>query len=179
MHCVSPPTPKIHKGLYFGHMDVCSLHDTETDIALVHACKEPCHRKAAGYSVRSLPSDHPHYLSVEKDNHLYLNLIDPPVPLFQLKSFHIALEFAMRQLPVRPLYIHCNQGQSRAPSLAMLIMAKLLGELPDESYVAARTAFEAEFPYSPGKGIETFLTENWDKISVPPPVHAHRHGIPQ
>ena len=179
MHCVSSPTPKIHKGLYFGHMDVCSLHNAEADIALIHACKEPCHRKAAAYTSRSLPSGHPHYLSFEKDHHLYLNLIDPPVPLFQLESFHIALEFAARQLPARPLYIHCNQGQSRAPSLAILVMAKILDSLPNESYSTARTAFEAEFPYSPGKGIETFLTENWDKISAAPLVRAHTPDTPR
>ena len=130
------------------------------DVAIVHACKEPCHRCAAGYREKSLPSTNPHYLSLERGLDLYLNLIDPPVPLFKPESFKIFFDFVDRQIAVRPVRVHCNKGESRAPSLALLYRAKR-GSLPDENYEAARAVFERDNPYKPGKGIEMFLKENW------------------
>lgn len=131
---------------------------------IIHACKEPCHRSAAGYSNASLDKNNPDYLYVEKPGHLYLNLIDPPVPLFKIESFQHALGFA-RRAGSRPLHIHCNQGQSRAPSLAVVLMAKHYGVLPNTSYEAARAAFEQRFPYAPGLGIASFLSDNWNPIN--------------
>jgi hypothetical protein len=53
---------------------------------------------------------------------------------------------------------------SRAPSLALLYMAKRLQLLPDTDYVCARRVFEQNFPYSPGKGIETYLSSEWASL---------------
>jgi hypothetical protein len=36
----------------------------QTGWATVHACKEPYHREALGYSSRGAPKDHPEYLVV-------------------------------------------------------------------------------------------------------------------
>ena len=99
---------------------------------------------------------------------MWLNLIDPPIPLFQLESFLIFLEFMRKQHQDEvPVLIHCNQGQSRAPSLASLFLAKGLAVIPDETYNAAKTAYyeqhDRQFFY-PGLGIKTFLTLNWNKI---------------
>lgn len=163
MHAILPTPNQLFKGLYYGDMHTCTA-SLPKDIAMIHACKEPCHRKALNYSIRSLPTDHPHYLAYENQHHLYLNIIDPPIPLFKLESFKIALNFSQRQISTRPLYIHCNQGQSRAPSLTLLIMAKIMRTLPNESYMAARKIFEEDHPYQPGAGIERFLCENWKKL---------------
>lgn len=146
--------------LYFGDLDCCGTHE---DWAVVHACKDPCHRKAVAYAGK-IETTHPHYLSLEKPHHLYLNLIDPPFPLFKLESFSLFFDFVDREIAARPVLIHCNQGQSRAPSLVLLYMAKRLGLLPDESYKAARDVFEKKFLYTPGKGMETFLHENWASL---------------
>ncbi len=148
--------------LSYGDIDAC-VHEKTHALAIVHACKDPCHRCAAGYTEKSLPTDHPHYLALERGNHLYLNLIDPPVPLFKLESFVRFFEFMDRQIAHRPVLIHCNKGESRAPSLALLYMAKR-GFLPGESYAQARATFEEKFPYKPGKGIENFLKENWNVL---------------
>jgi predicted protein tyrosine phosphatase len=62
----------------------------------------------------------------------------------------------------RKLLIHCNQGESRAPSLAMLFMAKGLSAINNVSYESARSEFEKLYPrYNPGKGIETYFSRNW------------------
>ena len=65
----------------------------------------------------------------------------------------------------RKLLIHCNQGESRAPSLAMLFLAKGVFSIPDTSYEVARLEFEKLYPrYNPGKGIETYFSKNWSQL---------------
>jgi hypothetical protein len=145
-------------------------------LAVVHACKT-CHARRVGYK-GSLKSDHPNYLwdevtSGKKDSggDLFLNLIDPPVPLFKLESFKKFLDWATpRYEKGDTILIHCNQGESRAPSLALLLVAKL-GLNSSGSYQAALNEFKGKpsepgvFPnYKPGKGIETFLTEHWNEL---------------
>lgn len=144
--------------------DLSGCRHDDGGLSFVHACKEPCHRHAAGYQQRSLESQHQHYLSVEKPHHLYLNLIDPPVPLFKLQSFALFFDFVDREIAIRPVLIHCNKGESRAPSLALLYMAKRLRLLPDDSYQTAADAFSACFPYKPGKGIAAYLQEKWNDL---------------
>jgi len=150
-------TPK----LYFG--DLVAGHRPPTDAAVVHACKDPCHKKAVGYD-KQLDSFHPEYLYRVQGTHLYLNMIDPPVPLFKREMFQKFFEFVDAQMAERPVVIHCNQGQSRAPSLTLLYMAKRMQLLPDTDYFSARRAFEQRFPYTPGKGIETYLSAEWASL---------------
>lgn len=128
----------------------------------VHACKSPCHQRALGYQ-KSLPKNHPHYLVYEFPNNLYLNMMDPPGPLFMHQLFTKFLRFARGHWEGEgKLLIHCNQCESRAPSLALLFMAKVLGILPNESYGLAFQEFVKQYPlYSPGRGIQTYLWENW------------------
>ena len=56
--------------------------------------------------------------------HLFLNMIDPDTPLFKPPLFDSALSFIDRYFPTRKVLIHCNKGNSRAPSLALLYLAK-------------------------------------------------------
>jgi len=140
------------------------------DWAVVHACKSPCHQRAVGYQ-GSLPSTHANYLVLSSDQNLYLNLIDPPRPLFMPASFEAFLEFAKREWAAgRKLLIHCNQGESRAPSLALLFLAKRLQVLDNISYHAARLEFEKLYPsYKPGLGIQAYLANNWLDINAASP----------
>ena len=123
---VMPMRILINERLSFGNESACT-HITDGTIAVVHACKEPCHRSSVGYSTRTIPSNHPNYLVLERGHHLYLNLIDPPQPLFMMPSFEAFLKFVDHEIVDRPVLIHCNQGESRAPSLTLLYMAKRLG----------------------------------------------------
>jgi predicted protein tyrosine phosphatase len=134
-------------------------------LPVVHACKSPCHQQAVGYR-GSLPNSHPNYLVLQRDDDLYLNIIDPPVPLFKAETFERFLAFARTKYNSgASLLIHCNQGESRAPSLALLFLAKHIGALPDSSYEDAKQVFERLFPaYQPGIGIQRFLADNWVAI---------------
>ncbi len=59
-----------------------------------------------------------------------------------MPSFEAFLRFVDREIPERPILIHCNQGESRAPSLTLLYMAKRLGLLPSNSYAAPQKAIQ-------------------------------------
>ena len=156
------PIQMITPQLGFADQSGCLAHPA--GFAIVHACKSPCHQQAVGYT-KSLPKTDPHYLSYQSGNDLYLNLIDPPQPLFQMESFQTFFRFVDFQIARRSVLIHCNQGESRAPSLALLYAAKRLNLFPDESYAAARATFEKQFPYKPGQGIVTYLTVHWKELN--------------
>ncbi len=131
----------------------------------VHACKSPCHQSAVGYR-GNLHSTHPHYLFFEEENNLYLNLVDPPIPLFKIESFQAFLKFTQNKYKQnKSIFIHCNRGESRAPSLALLFLAKILNKISNESYESSLKDFIklCSF-YNPGKGIRTFLKNNWNSL---------------
>lgn len=154
---------KVHDRVFVGDDADCRAAQ-RADITIVHACKT-CHQAELKYT-GSLSSVDTKYLSHERDNELFLNLIDPPVPLFKLQSFEIFLQRTSAHYAAgESILIHCNKGQSRAPSLALVFLSKRLGVIGNGSYARAREDFEALYPsYEPGKGIETFLTEHWQEI---------------
>jgi hypothetical protein len=154
---------KVHDRLYIGDLPTCRSGSSE--LAVVHACKSPCHQRSVGYT-GSLPSQHPNYLSLVQPYDLYLNIIDPPVPLFKVESFIQLLQFASKHYDGgASLLIHCNQGESRAPSLALVFLSKHLKAIPGESFSAAREVFTSLYVgYRPGLGIQKFLEANWELI---------------
>ena len=149
--------------LFIGNENDC-FHDDRPGWAVIHACKNPCHGGAVGYT-GSLPPSHPNYLQIRRGSHLYLNLIDPPKPLFKPESFYSALNFTDEYIGSRNVLIHCNQAFSRAPSIALLYLAKRVQVIRDSSYAAAFEDFLKLCPgYMPGAGIQTFLIANWDSL---------------
>lgn len=155
---------EVGAGLFVGTEQDC-FRESRDGWAVVHACKNPCHAQAVGYR-GSLPSDHQHYLLLRKDRHLFMNLIDPEAPLFMKESFTGFRSFASEHSGAGTnILIHCNQGLSRAPSLALLFLARDVGEIPDGSYRAARRAYEEMDPaYDPGEGIQNYLRDNWTEL---------------
>lgn len=131
------------------------------EIAIIHACKT-CHKKELGYH-GSLSAEHPHYLVYEKENHLFLNMVDAPVeflPKFANPMFKEAMNF----ITAKKILIHCNQGLSRSPSIGMLYLATK-NIIPDGDYESAANAFIAIYPdFSPGNGIKQYMKNNWDYL---------------
>ena len=132
--------------------------------AVVHACKEPYHRQALGYSRRGAPKSHPEYRVAHRGNRLMLNIVDAPNPeLFAKEMIDAALNFIDEALTkgLRVL-VHCNEGVSRSPSIALLCMAARLRVLPTESLEAAEDQFKAIYPnYRPKPGIRGHLRQYW------------------
>ena len=146
--------------LFVGSEIDCFFYE-KPDWAVVHACKSPCHQRIIGYK-GSLQQNHPNYLIYEHGAHLFLNIIDPPVPLFKPQLFHTALDFINQHIQARKVLVHCNNGLSRAPSIALLFLAKRSREVSNESYVKAVSDFKKLYSfYRPGRGIATYLSQNW------------------
>ena len=154
---------KVYDRLYVGSERDC-FH-SRPEWAVVHACKNPCHVNAVGYK-GSLPKNHHNYLSLERGANLYLNIVDPDIPLFMPQTFVDFMNFSQKHYSEgMNLLIHCNLGESRAPSLALLFMAKGLHVISDRSYEEARKEFQLIYPeYMPGLGISTYFTDNWNEL---------------
>lgn len=146
---------KVADRLYFGDESLCS---NSNEISIVHACKNPCFAKVV-LSERCNSN-----LIYNRGHHLFLNMIDPDRPLFILRSFESFLQFVDIEIINMDVVIHCNKGESRSPSLALLYMAKRLNLLPTASYDSAATLFSNKFPYNPSRGIKIWMRNNWDKI---------------
>lgn len=102
----------VHDRVYVGTEVDC--RQAEEGWAIIHACKSPCHQAAVGYK-GNLVNSHPNYLILERDRDLYMNLIDPPVPLFMRESFDQYLRFAACHWQGGAnLLIRCNKGESCA-----------------------------------------------------------------
>ena len=100
--------------------------------AFIHAAKEPYHREFLGYTGRAAPKDDPEYLFARRGFRLALNLVDAPDPAYIPKVvIDAALAFIDEHgAKGRNVFIHCNMGVSRAPSIAFLWMATK-GLFPD------------------------------------------------
>ena len=153
---------KIHERVFVANDLACSKGNS--GLAVVHACKT-CHQRVIGYS-GNLQKTHPNYLVLEQDYDLFLNIIDPPARLFMPQLFTSFLSFATKHWGGgKRLLVHCNKGESRAPSLALLFLAKRLSVINKTSYQSARIEFELLYPqYKPGQGIEIYFIKNWDTI---------------
>lgn len=58
--------------------------------------------------------------------------------------------------------VHCNLGQSRSPSIAMLYLGVHTDRLPLESFEAAKLAFLEIYPsFAPAGGTQGYLQRRW------------------
>lgn len=131
---------------------------------VVHACKEPYHRQALGYTGRGAPKSHPEYLVATRDNRLILNMVDVDNPAYIPKEIiDAALLFIDQSLSAgKQVLVHCNQGMSRSAGITMLFLAKQ-GLIAQSSFVEAEQQFKALYPpCDMAMGIRGFLVKNWD-----------------
>ena len=131
---------------------------------VVHACKEPYHRQALGYTGRGAPKTHPEYLIARRGDRLILNLVDADDPNYIPKEIiNAALDFINEGLTNRiKTLVHCNQGESRSPAIAFLYLASHTDKIPKSSLEEAESAFREIYPnFNPGKGIHGFFAAYW------------------
>jgi len=157
---------EVHQNLFVGNQSDYDFKVSKQDgWAVVHACKEPYHRLFLDYKGRGAPKDHPEYLLAKRGNRLALNIVDVDNPAFFSKEEMIepALDFIDEALSRGlKVLVHCNQGESRGPSLALLYMAARLGAIPSESLEAAEEKFRSIYPfYNPKYGLREHLRQNW------------------
>jgi hypothetical protein len=156
---------EVYPGLFVGDQRECPLNRAPRagQWATVHAYP-PCYREVLGYTTPGAPEGPEQYL-VRRDAHLLLNLPDAHRPEFIHKEALIdpALAFIDEERAAgASILIHCEQGWSRSPSLALLYLATRLGALPNESLSAAEAQFRRLYPgYAPGYGIWAHLRDYW------------------
>jgi len=131
--------------------------------SVVHACKEPYHRRELGYTTNGAPKGHPEYLIAKRENRLILNLVDAPNPAYIPKEIiDAALEFIHKELSEgRKVLVHCNLGESRSPSIGLLYLA-IHTEKLSKKFAIAENEFRQICPsYNPGGGMKGFLVKYW------------------
>lgn len=134
--------------------------------SVVHACKDPYHRQALGYSGRGAPKDHPEYLIARRNNRLILNLVDVADPAFIPKEcVDAAIDFTSEALTSgRKVLIHCNKGGSRAPSIGLLYLIARTPRIEAQSFADAEAEFRALYPaYAPARGVQEFARQRFSE----------------
>lgn len=121
---------ELFKNVYIGNeADYYQIQNTP-DWAVLHCCKHPFHCLFVGYKGNLSPM-HPDYALKRLGNEMALNLVDmdrfsPTYLDFNRKMFEVAFAFLDEYREKRyKILIHCNQGESRAPTLGMLYVARL------------------------------------------------------
>ena len=156
---------EIFKNIFIGTDQECSFNPP-SDLAIIHACKNPCHAGAVGYR-GSLPSNHPYYLVMENGQNLFLNMVDMErelSPIYTNPIMKAAIAFIEKHIGERKILVHCNQGMSRSPSIALLYLARI-GAIPNDTYSNAAIGFQKIYPYfNPGRGIALYMNNNWEEL---------------
>lgn len=133
----------------------------------IHACKEPYHRQALGYTGRAAAKTHPEYLIARRADRLILNLVDVDDPNFiRPEIIDAALDAIRDNVQRSKILLHCNQGQSRSPGIALLYLLKHTDVLDQRDMAAAIVAFRTIYPpYAPARGMAEYIRLNWHRYA--------------
>jgi predicted protein tyrosine phosphatase len=133
----------------------------------IHACKEPYHRQALGYTGRAAAKTHPEYLIARRNGRLIVNLVDVDDPSYiSLEIIDAALDAIRDNIQQSRILLHCNQGQSRSPGIALLYLLKHTDLLAQMDKAAAIAAFRAIYPpYAPARGMAEYIRLNWHRYA--------------
>lgn len=153
---------EVSPNLFVGTDRNCNFGNAN-DWAIIHACKSPCHTTFVGYK-GSLSSIHPNYLIAEDKNNLVLNMVDMEkelLPKFTNPIMEASIHFIEKHIQDKKVLVHCNQGMSRSPSIALVYLARK-NKIINASFEEAYFDFTNLYPnYQPGKGIHKYLSKNW------------------
>jgi predicted protein tyrosine phosphatase len=156
---------EVHPNLFVGSQDDEAAIRGQVGWFVVHACKEPYHRQALGYTSQGAPKQHPEYLLAERPGRLILNLVDvAQVSFVAPVIIDTAICAIDRHIGGSKVLVHCNQGFSRSPSIALLYLLKHTDALGSHEYAAGVRAFQALYlSYAPAQGMADYVRQNWEK----------------
>jgi len=147
----------------YGNLWVGSLEDSnlinKKEYAIIHATKSSFD-KSFGQVI------------YEVENELFLNWVDSKEAKYfdfnncGISVFEKTLNFIDKWINSKKIFVHCNEGISRSPSIIMVYMAKRMGVITNKDHVFTEREFTDNFypSYFAGKGISDFLFKNWFKI---------------
>ncbi len=159
---------KVYENIYVGGARAKGLLKI-SEYSLV-CVSSKIHYQLHGWTKGFSYQNNPCYLTCPKDGFLSVNWVDAAARFYNWQGKGVAtfievLDFIDEELKKgKKMYIYCDQGISRSPSVALLYLAKRLHIIPDTSFEEARENFLLLYPmYSPG-GIADFIKENWEVI---------------
>ena len=134
---------------------------------IIHACKEPYHRQALGYTGRAAPKSHPEYLIASRLGRLILNIVDAAdVAYIPSEIIDAAIAAIQQNVAATKVLVHCNQGLSRSPTIAFLYMAKHTDRYRSMDFASAVDEFRRIYPaYAPAAGMSEYARLNWSKYA--------------
>ncbi len=153
--------------LYIGSL--IDLNKTnEKEWAVIHATQTIHYRIFGWNRTTNKPDrDHPNYIYYEKDNKLSLNWVDGAAHLYKwsgTETFIKTLDFIDKWISKKNVLIHCDQGQSRSPTLGLLYLAKRAKTISNDSFATANEEFTQGYPYYLPGGIGEYVKKNWNEI---------------
>ena len=157
---------EVYKNLYVGNQS--DFEDNKTFFnkwKVVHACKYPYHRDTVGYTGASAPKGPNYYFVYDSKGHLSLNMIDvESSTFFQDIMIDEAIRYCVDALTNNtPVLVHCNQGESRAPILAMMVLKKM--GIYKCTFAEAFVLFRNVYPnLNPKKGIFEYAMNRWTSL---------------
>lgn len=165
---------EVFENLYCGsEQDYLNLekeraYGNQDEWAVLHVAKEPFHRAFVGYTGRGAPKDSPDYLWAERGDRLALNIVDAPkAEFFDKHMIDKALDFIDEKLTAGlKVLVHCNQGESRSPSICMLYLIKR-DIIKGDTLEDCEAEFMKLYPeYIPGTGMRGFVKEHWKEYII-------------
>ncbi len=146
--------------------DLAKINDQNW--AIVHAT-QTIHYELFGWNrTTNKPNkNHPNYIYFEKDNKLSLNWVDGAAHLYNwsgIETFIKILDFVEKWCNQRKVLIHCDQGQSRSPTLGLLYLSKRSKTITNESFINAKNEFVKMYPNYNPSGIGDYVAQNWNKL---------------
>ena len=159
---------EISENLFVGSKADLQYFSLEDD-AIVHATNT-FHYKIMGWNrtTNKPPKKHPNYLVWEKNNRLSLNWVDGAAYLYEwsgAETFIRVLDFIDSWIANRKVFIHCDQGMSRSPTLGLLYLAKRQKIIPYDNFFSASQEFRKIYPLYQPKGIADYVNQNWLEIN--------------
>jgi hypothetical protein len=158
---------EVQSNLFVGSQDDEAAVRGQSGWFVVHACKEPYHRQALGYSGRGAPKDHPEYLLARRPGCLILNLVDvSDVNFIAPEIIDAALMDIHQNITSSKILVHCNQGMSRSPAIAFLYLVKHSDIFSGQDHITSVQRFQTIYPhYAPAQGMADYVRANWLKYS--------------
>ena len=159
---------KIHNNIYCGDESDARVVIGFSDWVILHCCKDPYHKELVGYRGTLNPS-HPNYSYIIKGNRMALNLVDmdfysPNYLEFNYNMFSQAFLFLDNNSLSKNILIHCNQGESRGPSLTMLYL-KHIGYFKEDNFISSKNKFYQMYPkFNPKRNIITNIEVLWERF---------------
>ena len=119
------------------------------------------HKETVGYNTRGAPKG-PEYLAAVRGHRMALNYIDNDDPNYiPEEMIKKGLRFIDAELKAgRKMFVGCNAGRSRGPTMAMLYM-RSIGELPYNFAQGQRIFHGLYSNYDPDIGVHTFAKQHW------------------